>query len=75
MYLDYSNDGGTNFVNNTFNSYSQAALTHHTISFFTIRNRVNTNGRIRIRAYQLSGATNTLTANLTVQKLGDLYDY
>jgi hypothetical protein len=73
--LEYSSDGGANFSQTALDSYSQAATTYPTITWFTIRNRINTGGRIRIVTYQSSGIANILNANLTVQKLGDLYDY
>ena len=73
--LEYSSDGGSSFAGLLIDSYSQATTLYPAISWFTIRNRIGTGGRIRISVYQGSGANNTINAILTVQKLGDLYDY
>jgi len=73
--LEYSSDGGSSFTGILVDSYSQATTLYPTISWFTIRNRIGTGGRIRISVYQSSGAANVANTPLTVQKLGDLYDY
>ena len=74
IIFDYASDG-VNFSTLLSDIHSQATVLYHTITWLTIRNRVNVGGKVRISVYQNSGAANSLTANLTVQKLGDLYDY
>ena len=72
---DYSDNNGASFSNLNTDAYVQPITTLHTIFWYTIRNRVSVGGKFRLSVYQTSGGNNALTANLTVQKLGDLYDY
>jgi hypothetical protein len=73
--IQYSSDGGSSFSDIFIDGYAQGTTLNHSIFWYTIRNRSNTSGRLRMQTYQASGANNTLIAHLTVQKLGDLFDY
>lgn len=72
--IQYSDDGGANFYDLFINGYGQANTSFSSIFWHSLRTKTN-NFRIRMQTYQASGANNTIVAFLTVQKIGDLFDY
>lgn len=72
--IQYSDDGGASFFDLFIDGYSQASTSFSSLFWHTTRTKTD-NFRIRMQTYQGSGANNTLVAFLTVQKIGDLYDY